>query len=373
VTGVPPELIPQADPRRNYISHRGEIDAAIGLVLEHGRYVLGENVAAFEEEFAAWLGARSAVGVASGTDAVRLALAACDIGAGDEVITVSHTAIATVAAIELTGAAPVLVDVDQQTLTIDSARIEEAIGPRSRAIVAVHLYGHPAAMDEILGVADRHGLTVVEDCAQAHGSKWRGRGVGTLGAVAAFSFYPTKNLGGFGDGGMVVTNDPDIAARVRRLREYGWNEQRSSVEPGVNSRLDEMQAAVLRVKLGHLERENDLRRGIAARYAEGLASASALELPREAPGARHVYHLYVVRTPQRDALASHLRSRGIGTAVHYPVPVHLQPAYCGRLRTGPLPVTERAGREVLSLPMFAELTASEVEAVINGVLAFGQN
>jgi dTDP-4-amino-4,6-dideoxygalactose transaminase len=373
VTAVPPELIPQADPRRSYIAHSREIDAAIDRVLSRGRYVLGEHVARFEEEFAAWLGARWAVGVASGTDAVRLALAACDIGAGDEVITVSHTAIATVAAIELSGAAPVLVDVDQQTLTIDAARVEEAIGPRSRAIVAVHLYGHPAAMDEILRVANRHGLTVVEDCAQAHGSKWGGQRVGTLGHAAAFSFYPTKNLGALGDGGMVVTNDRDIAARVRRIREYGWDAQRSSVEPGVNSRLDEIQAAVLRVKLGHLERENDLRRGIAARYAEGLASAAGLELPREAPGARHVYHLYVVRTPQRDALAGHLRSCGIGTAVHYPLPVHLQPAYCGRLRTGPLPVTEQAGREVLSLPMFAELTAPEVEAVINGVLAFGQN
>jgi len=372
VTGVPsPEFIPQADPRRSYIAHRGEIDRAIALVLGNGRYVLGEEVAAFEEEFAAWLGARFAVGVASGTDAVRLALAACGIGAGDEVITVSHTAIATVAAIELLGATPVLVDVDEQTLTIDPARIEEAIGPRSRAIVTVHLYGHPAAMDGILAVAVRHGLTVVEDCAQAHGSKWHGRRVGTIGAAAAFSFYPTKNLGALGDGGMVVTNDPDVAARVRRLREYGWNEQRSSVEPGMNSRLDEIQAAVLRVKLGHLDRENDLRRGIAARYAEGLASA-ALELPSEASQARHVYHLYVVRTSRRDALAGHLRSRGIGTAIHYPLPVHLQPAYGSRLRTGPLPVTERAGREVLSLPMFAELTSPEVEAVIDGVLMFGR-
>jgi dTDP-4-amino-4,6-dideoxygalactose transaminase len=373
VIGVPPDPIPQADPRRSYIAHRAEIDAAIALVLERGRYVLGENVAAFEEEFAAWLGARFAAGVASGTDAVRLALAACDIGAGDEVITVSHTAIATVAAIELSGAAPVLVDVDQQTLTIDPARVEEAIGPKSRAIVAVHLYGHPAAMDEILGVANRHGLTVVEDCAQAHGSKWGGRRVGTLGDAAAFSFYPTKNLGALGDGGMVVTNDRDIAARVRRIREYGWSEQRSSVEPGLNSRLDEIQAAVLRVKLGHLERDNDLRRGIAARYTESLASAASLELPLEAPAARHVYHLYVVRTPRRDALAGHLRSSGIGTAVHYPLPAHLHPAYRGRLRTGPLTVTERAAREVLSLPMFAELTSPEVEAVINGVLAFGQN
>ena len=215
---------------------------------------------------------------------------------------------------------------------------------------------------------------MVEDCAQAHGSQWRGRQqLGTLGGAAAFSFYPTKNLGALGDGGMVVTNDRDIAARVRRLREYGWGERHSSVEPGVNSRLDEIQAAVLRVKLGHLEQDNDLRRGIAARYTEGLAPAAALDLPREAPAARHVYHLYVVRTPRRDALAGYLRSRGIGTAVHYPVPVHLQPAYCGRLRTGPLPVTERAVREVLSLPLFAELTAPEVEAVINGVLAFGQN
>ncbi|MGH7899837.1 MAG: DegT/DnrJ/EryC1/StrS family aminotransferase, partial [Candidatus Binatia bacterium] len=307
-----------------------------------------------------------AVGVGSGTDAVALALRACGIGRGDEVITVSHTALATVAAIEMTGAVPVLVDVDALTLTIAPGEIEKEIGPRTKAIVPVHLYGHPAAMGEIREIAARRHVKVVEDCAQAQGAAIEGRKVGSLGDAAAFSFYPTKNLGALGDGGLVATNDPEIAARVRRLREYGWDSQRTCQEPGVNSRLDELQAAILRVKLRSLDDDNEKRRRIAELYRRALAS-SGLVLPAESAGVRHVYHLYVVRAPDRDRLAEHLASRGIGSAVHYPLPVHLQPAYRDRHRDLRLPVTERVAREVLSLPIFPELLEAEVQAVIDAV------
>jgi dTDP-4-amino-4,6-dideoxygalactose transaminase len=282
------------------------------------------------------------------------------------VITAAHTAVATVAAIEMAGAVPVFADVDPMTLTIAPEEIEKRVGPRTRAIVAVHLYGHPAAMDEIREIAVRRRLKIVEDCAQAYGARIGGRKVGSLGDAAAFSFYPTKNLGALGDGGMVATNDPEIAARVRRLRQYGWDAERRSQEPGINSRLDELQAAVLRVKLTTVEQDNEKRRRIAARYRQALASTD-LELPWEAPGGRHVYHLYVVRTPERDRLAEHLARRGIGSAIHYPIPVHLQPAYRGRFGDVPLPMTERAAGEVLSLPLFPELAAEEVEAVIDAV------
>lgn len=360
--------VSQADPRRAYLARREEIDAAIERVLTGGHYILGEEVSHLEEELAAYLGVRFAVGVASGTDAIQLALKACGIGPGDRVITVSHTAVATVAAIEISGALPTLVDVDPRTLTIDPTRIEEAIDPETRAIVAVHLYGHPAEMDAIRSIASRHRLRVIEDCAQALGADYRGRKAGSLGDAAAFSFYPTKNLGALGDGGMVVTGDEEIARRLRSLRQYGWNAERVSEVPGMNSRLDEIQAAVLRVKLRHLDRDNERRREIAHRFTERFR-VSGLETPWESPEARHVFHLYVVRCKQRDALVDHLRRRNIGTGCHYPVPVHLQPAYAGRLPHGDLAVTERAAKEVLSLPLFPEMSEEEVEAVITGVLS----
>jgi dTDP-4-amino-4,6-dideoxygalactose transaminase len=362
--------IPQTDPRANYLAHRAEIDAAIASALESGRYILGEQVTAFEREFAAYLGVRHAIGVGSGTDALHLALRACGMGPGLPVFTVAHTAVATVAAIEMCGATPVLVDISRTDFTMDPNRLAEAVktsrfsplqcAPFRGAVIPVHLYGHPADTAAILAIARRHDLAVVEDCAQSHGAAEGGRMTGAVGDIAAFSFYPTKNLGALGDGGAVVTSDPNLAERVRLLREYGWRQRYVSDIPGVNSRLDELQAAILRVKLRHLDAENARRRRIAAEY-DRLLAGSGLALPQVRPGVTHVYHQYVVRTAGRDALQAYLRARGIGALIHYPVPVHLQPAYAGRLRgTEALSETEAAAREVLSLPMFPELTDEQV-------------
>jgi dTDP-4-amino-4,6-dideoxygalactose transaminase len=352
------------------VAHRAEIDAAILSVLDKGRYIRGDEVAAFEREFAAYHGGAHAIGVASGTDALRVALAACGVGAGDEVITVSHTAVATVAAIELAGATPVLVDVEPDFHALAPSALEAAIGPRTRAVVPVHLYGQPADMAPILRIARARGLRVIEDCAQAHGASYGGRRVGTWGDAACFSFYPTKNLGALGDGGLVMTSDAALADRARLLSEYGWTERYVSEVPGWNSRLDEVQAAVLRVKLRHLDADNAARRHIASLYDAGLP-ADRLTLPKRRENATPVHHLYVVRAPARDDLQAFLKTRGVGTLVHYPVPVHLQPAYRDRLRGADrLPESERAAREVLSLPMYPELTRVEVDAVVAAVRAF---
>jgi dTDP-4-amino-4,6-dideoxygalactose transaminase len=361
--------VPQSDPKASYLAHQPEIDEAVRKTFDSGWYILGKQVAAFEEEFAAYLGAAHCIGVANGTDALVLALRACDIGAGDAVITVSHTAVATVAAIELAGASPLLVDIDPATFTVRPQAIEEAIethrgATKIKAIIAVHLYGHPAEMAAIADLARRFDLRLIEDCAQAHGAKVDGRRVGTWGDIAAFSFYPTKNLGALGDGGAVAMNDPELAQRVRRLREYGWRERYVSDIAGMNSRLDELQAAILRVKLKYLEAENERRQNIARVYDEKL-DASALRLPQVRGNVSHVYHQYVVRTRDRDRLKEMLRGQGIGTLIHYPVPVHLQPAYRNRVMIGRggLPETERAAREVLSLPMYPQLTDEQVEIV----------
>ena len=362
--------IPFLDLAVAYRRLQPEIDAALGRVAAGGRYILGDEVAAFEGEFAAYLGRDHAVGVASGTDAVMLALRACGVGPEDEVITVSHTAVATVAAIELSGATPRLVDIDPATFTMDPAALAAAITPRTKAVVVVHLYGRPADMDAILPIARAHGLAVIEDCAQAHGARYRGRMVGTLGDAAAFSFYPTKNLAALGDGGAVVTDRPEVAERLRQLRQYGWRERYISETAGTNSRLDELQAAVLRVRLRHLDEENDARRRLAAAYDQALAG-----LPVTTPSARagdhHVYHLYVIRSERRDALQAYLGRRGIGTAVHYPVPVHLQPAYT-RLGYGPgsLPATEAAAHEILSLPLYPDLLPAAVDTVARAISGF---
>ena len=340
-----------------------EIDAATARVMSSGWYILGPEVAAFESEFAAYLGVEQAVGVASGTDAVLLALRALGIGPGDEVITVAHTAVATVAAIELAGATPRLVDIDAATYTLDPAQLAAAITSRTRAVVPVHLYGAPADMDAVLAVAHAHGLLIVEDCAQAHGARYRGRMVGALGDAAAFSFYPTKNLGALGDGGAVATNRPEVAERLRLLRQYGWRERYVSDVTGYNSRLDELQAAILRVRLRHLDAENTARRRLAARYDAALAGLP-ITLPTARADDRAVYHLYVIRTAARDALAAHLRARGIGTGVHYPVPVHRQPAYAHLgCDPGSLPATEAAAAEVLSLPMYPDLLPTAVDTI----------
>jgi dTDP-4-amino-4,6-dideoxygalactose transaminase len=362
------------DLRRQYEYIKDEIDQTIARVLRRGRFILGEEVAAFEQEFAAFCGTAYAVGVGSGTDALHLALRACGIGPGDEVITVSYTAVATVRAIELAGARPVFVDVDPRRYTIDPAKVEERITPSTRAILPVHLYGCPADLEPLLQIAQRYHLVVIEDCAQAHGALYKGRRVGSWGDIAAFSFYPTKNLGAYGDGGAVVTNSAMLAERVRLLREYGWAERYISSIKGVNSRLDELQAAVLRVKLRYLEAWNARRRQLAEMYQEYLAegvSRWGLMLPEEPEDARHVYHLYVVRHPRRDALCRFLRERGIETLIHYPQPVHLQPAYADLgYPEGSLPVTEALSRHILSLPIYPELKDEEVAMIAEAILAF---
>ena len=344
-------------------SGRAELDAAIGRVLERGQFVLGEEVAAFEEAFAGYCGVRHAVGVASGTDAITLALQALGIGSGDEVVTVANTCVPTIVGIEGSGARPVLVDVDEDTLTLDSALLEAAVTTRTRAIVPVHLYGQCADLDPILAFAGKHGLKVVEDCAQAHGAEYRGRRAGSFGHAAAFSFYPTKNLGGFGDGGAVTTGDPDVAERVRLLRNYGEQERFEHVVRGRNSRLDELQAAILLAKLPHLDAWNERRRELASVYHDVLSRAP-IGIPSEASGRRHVYHLYVVRSRGRDALREALARRGIGTAVHYPIPVHLQPAYRELTSSGDrLEVATRAATEILSLPLHPGLTDDQAREV----------
>ena len=367
-------LIPQSSPLANYLAYQDEIDATISRTLASGRYILGPEVAAFESEFAAYLGLAQAIGVASGTDALYLALRACDVGPGDAVVTVSHTAVATVAAIELCGATPVFVDVEPETFTMDVACLKETVTERPgsiKAIVPVHLYGHPARITRIIEIAESFGIRVVEDCAQAHGAEWKSRKTGTFGDIAAYSFYPTKNLGALGDGGAVVTNDPKLAGRVRSLREYGWEQRYVSKISGTNSRLDELQAAVLRVKLRYLDQDNSRRRKIARYYDEALGGQQALRLPQTSVEAKHVYHQYVVRTAARDSLQGWLLEHGISTLIHYPVPVHQQPAYAGRIKIAhSLRETELAAQEILSLPIFPELSAEQLETVINRVRAW---
>jgi len=366
--------IPQSSPLANYLAHKDEIDAALKRTIESGWYILGEEVATFELEFAAYLGVTHAIGVGSGTDALVLALRACGVGVGDLVFTVSHTAVATVAAIELVGATPVLVDIDPATYTLDPSCLEAALArPLSgtpKVILPVHLYGCPADMPAIVDLARRHGLYVIEDCAQSHGAALSGRMTGTWGDIAAFSFYPTKNLGALGDGGMVMTDNPTLAERVRLLQQYGWRERYISDIPGCNSRLDEVQAAILRVKLRHLSAENEVRRAVAQTYND-LLRDTEVGLPAVSPGATHVYHQYVVRLPRREALRTYLQQRAVGTLIHYPAPVHLQPAYRDRLAlVAPLPWTEEVVPQVLSLPMFPQLREDQVQHVGECVASF---
>lgn len=361
-----------SNPKAQYLSYESEINAAISGVLDSGWYILGNEVRSFEQEFASYIGAAHGIGVGSGTEALHMALSACGIGRGDEVITVSHTAVATVAAIELTGAAPVMVDIDPEFYTIDPEKIESAITSHTKAIIPVHIYGHPADMDSIVEIAEKHNLKVIEDCAQAHGATYKGKRVGSIGGIGCFSFYPTKNLGALGDGGMVVTNNKKFAEKAMLLREYGWAERYVSHIPGWNTRLDELQAAVLRVKLRCLNADNAARACLATMYNQLLADTD-LMLPVEHPGTNHVYHLYVIRTKSRDELRAFLKEQEVGTLVHYPVPVHLQPAYRGRLPGGEdLLETERAAREVLSLPMYPELAEFDVKAVAEAILKFSR-
>jgi dTDP-4-amino-4,6-dideoxygalactose transaminase len=364
--------IPQMDPGAGYRALKSEIDAAIARVMASGWYILGKEVAAFEAEFAAAFDLGHAVGVANGTDALILALKALDIGPGDKVATVAHTAVATVAAIELVGAEAVLVDIEPETCNLDPNKFERCLDtvPGIKAVIPVHLYGQACDLPPILASARRRGVKVIEDCAQSQGATLDGQQLGSFGDIACFSFYPTKNLGAFGDGGAVTSPDPLLAERLKALREYGWRERYVSAIAGMNSRLDELQAAILRVRLPYLAAENARRNEIAGAYDRGLAGLP-LELPQRRAGATHAWHQYVVRSKTRDALQAALKARGIGSNIHYPVPVHLQPAYAGRLTIGPggLPVTEEVAREVLSLPMYPQLTDAQVAEVIAAIRA----
>lgn len=359
-----------ANPQRQYLAHKNEIDRAVNRVFEQGRYIMGEEMKAFESELSAYVGVKHGIGVASGTDALHLALIAGGIEPGDEVITVSHTAVATIAAIEQAGAIPVMVDIEPDFYTINPDMIAAQITPRTKAIIPVHLYGQPVDLKPVLEIAQNYGLCVIEDCAQAHGAMYKGNRVGSFGDLACFSFYPTKNLGAIGDGGMIVTNNSELAQQARLLREYGWAERYISHFPGYNSRLDEVQAAILRVKLRYLDQDNAARVRRAAMYQAGLSGEDMI-LPHSRRDTDHVYHLFVIRTSQRDRLKQHLEERGIGALIHYPVPVHLQPAYQERLKSNvSLSETERAAAEVLSLPMYPELERTDVQAVIDAVRSF---
>jgi dTDP-4-amino-4,6-dideoxygalactose transaminase len=352
--------VPWIDLRDQHRLLRDGLMQAVQRVMARGDFALGEDVQLLEEEFAAFCGTQYAVGLDSGLSALELSLRAFGIGAGDEVIVPTHTFIATAAAVTFAGARPVFVDVDPTSYNIDPAQVEAAVTPRTRAIIPVHLYGLPADMDSILAIAGRHSLLVIEDACQAHGARYHGERVGSLGTAAAFSFYPTKNLGACGDAGMLVTNNAQVADRVRAMRNVGQRQKGVHELPPFNHRLDTLQAALLRVKLTHLDTWNGARRQHAALYDQ-LLRGSRVATPAKMPDSTHVYHLYVVRTPQREALQAHLRGHGVGTAVHYPVPIHLQPFYADRgYKRGQFPVTEQICDEVLSLPMFPEMTAEQV-------------
>ena len=362
--------LPLVDLERQYLSIKEEIDAALLDGVASTQFVLGDELMRFEEEFAAYCGARYCVGVGSGTAAIHLALEALGVSPGDEVIVPANTFFGSVLPVLKLGATPVLVDCDRENATIDVAAASAAIGPRTKAVLAVHLYGHPADVDPLAELCTRHGLALVEDACQAHGARYKGRRAGSLGTVAAFSFYPSKNLGAFGDGGAVTTDDEDLAQRVRVLRNLGQANKYTHVAAGWNERLDTIQASVLRVKLSYLDRWNVLRRRHAAAYEAALAD-DVVKTPQTAAWAEHVWHLYPVRTPRREELRSALAGRGIGTGIHYPVPLHEQPAlgHLGYAR-GAFPVTEAWADEELSLPMFAELEPREIEHVAEVTAAF---
>lgn len=359
-----------ANPVAQFHSYQDEIEAAVLKVLRSNRYILGEEVEALEREFADYIGVQSAIGVANGTDALEIAIRALDIGPGDEVITVSHTAVATVAAIEAAGAIPVLVDVDPIFYTLNAEQLQEVLTPKTRAVIAVHIYGQAADLDAIGQFCTENKLFLIEDVSQAHGAKWQGKRLGSIGHIACFSCYPTKNLGAIGDAGLIATNDAKLGAKVRMLREYGWQHRYVSDLVGRNSRLDELQAAILRIKLRHLDEDNAKRQQIAAEYSKLLAG-QALQLPATRNNAEPVFHLYVIRTNRRHELIEHLKTLSIQAGIHYPMPIHFQPAYKNRVRTAVnMCVTEMLADEVLSLPMYPELMSQDVSKVIKAINIF---
>ena len=359
--------VPYLDLKAQYQSIKPEIDAAIARVLESCQFVLGPEVAGFEQDFAAYCGSSECIALNSGTSALHLALLAAGVGPGDEVITVPFTFVASVAAVLYAGARPVLVDIDPRSFTMDPAAIEAAITPHTKAILPVHLYGQSADMDPIMEIARRHGLVVIEDAAQAHGAKYKGRPVGSIGDMACFSFYPGKNLGAYGEGGAVTTSHTEYAKTVRMLRDWGQDRKYHHVLRGYNYRMEGFQGAILRVKLRHLERWTEARRGLVELYNQHLADSGA-ELPSEMPWGRHVYHVYTLRSDDRDGLQAALQADGIQTGIHYPVPAHLQPAYAdlgyGR---GDFPHAETAAQQVLSLPLYPELSPQAVAEVAGAV------
>ena len=361
-------MIPFLDLKAHYASLRSEIEPAVLSVLELGQYILGEEVEQFELEFAAYCTTRHAIAVNTGTSALHLALLAADIGPGDEVITTPLTFVATTSAIVYTGAHPVFVDVDEDTLCLDPRKLEAALTPRTKAILPVHLHGQMADMAPILDFADRNGLHVIEDACQAHGAEYGGRLAGSMGISGCFSFYPGKNLGACGEGGIVVTSDDDHAAKIRMLRDWGQERRYHHVEKGFNYRMDAIQGAILRVKLARLDSWIDERRARARDYADLLRTVPGITLPTEAFGRRHVYHVYAIRLAERDMLREHLAAAGIQTGLHYPVPVHLQPAFADLCHVeGDFPVAEAACRQMLSLPIYPELTRSQVEFVCRSI------
>lgn len=366
-------MIPQVDPGAYFKTHREAVLSAITRVLDSGWYILGKEVRAFEQSFAQTLGLADSVGVATGTDALILALKALNIGPGDRVATVSHTASATVAAIHAVGAEPVWVDIEPEHFTMCPNRLREAMNAHApvKAVVIVHLYGQSANLPALLQIAQQHGVPVVEDCAQCHGATFEGKPLGSFGQLSCFSFYPTKNLGAFGDGGLVASVDGSHTERLRSLREYGWRERYISAEPGMNSRLDELHAAVLSVRLVDLPADNQRRQDIAQQYRQGLnhlAPTLPHLFPKVREGASHVYHQFVLRHPERDRIREQMGRLGVACGIHYPVPVHLQPGYAlGHFPVGGLPETERAAKEVFSLPMFPELADDAVAQVVSAL------
>lgn len=356
-----------ANPLAAYLARKAEIDSAIHRVLNSGWYILGPEVEAFEVEFAAFLNTAHVLGVANGTDALEISLRALDVHAGDEVILPSHTAVATAAAVKAIGAIPIFADIDPSRKCLDPSVLGGLLSERTKAVIAVHLYGQPADMAALVTFTAKHNLLLIEDCAQSCGADIEGRATGTWGDIAAFSFYPTKNLGALGDGGAVATKSPQIAQRIRELRQYGWTERYISSSHGLNSRLDELQAAVLRVRLGHLAEENKRRRRIAACFTESIDDKGIVG-PASIPGTLHAMHLYVVESSDRELFRSHMMDRGIHTALHYPLPVHLQPAFTApRESPGRFKETERLMRQIVTLPLYPELTEIEIERICDAI------
>ena len=361
-------MIPLLDLKAQYASIKSEIDAAVLGVLASGQYTLGDEVESFEREFANYCGVRHAIAVNTGTSAIHLSLLAAGIGPNDEVITVPFTFVATVSAICYTGARPVFVDVEPQTLTIDPAQVEAKITPRTKAIIPVHLYGQMADMDALSAIADRHGIAIIEDACQAHGAEYKGRRAGSIGLSGCFSFYPGKNLGACGEAGMAITNSDEQASAMRMLRDWGQAQRYHHALKGFNYRMDAIQGAILRVKLRHIEDWTDRRRAHASHYSRRLDAMADVETPAETVGRRHVYHVYAIRSRGRDRLQKALAEQGVQSGLHYPIPVHLQQAHDDLgYRQGDFPVSEAAAGEVLSLPVYPEMTKSQVDAVVDAM------